>query len=101
MQSVSQWEVDGKRAGVNGQGKPSRPLRIELIEMRRQAHYWRSQHARAKERIAGWRAQWKAARGELADALHPSSSLFARLSWLAVVHCVEFSQNPVDLRQIL
>ena len=32
--------------------------------------------------------------------LLPSSSLFERLSRLAVVHCLDYSQNPVDLRQI-
>ena len=35
----------------------------------------------------------------MAASLDPSSSLFERLSWLKVVHCVDSSQIPVDLRQ--
>ena len=69
MQLAPQSEGAGKRAGVNGQGKPGGALSIEVIDLRRDAHYWRSQHARAKERIAAWRAKWKTARQELADAL--------------------------------
>ena len=57
MQLAPQSEGAGKRAGVNGQGKPGGALSIEVIDLRRDAHYWRSQHARAKERIAAWRAR--------------------------------------------
>ena len=56
------------RAPVEGGSEASRFERI-WCTWKWQAQYWRSQHGRAKERIAAWQAKWKATKQELADAL--------------------------------
>ena len=44
------------------------PVSTELVETKRQWHYWRSMHARAKERIAQWQSRHGATERELAQA---------------------------------
>ena len=68
MQSAAQWEVVRSGPGTEGGRERGQPLAAELVEWKRQAHYWRSQHRRAKERIAGWQAKWQAEKRELAAA---------------------------------
>ena len=68
MQSAAHWEVVRSGAGSEGGRERGQPLAAELVEWKRQAHYWRSQHRRAKERIAGWQAKWQAVKQELAEA---------------------------------
>ena len=52
-------------------GRGSEGSRFEriFVHWKWQANYWRSQHVRAKERIAASQAKWKATQQELADAL--------------------------------
>ena len=69
MQSAAQRDATRNGAGGSGQGERSQPFRADLVHWKWQANYWRSQHARAKERIAAWQAKWKATQQELADAL--------------------------------
>ena len=69
MQSAAQRDATRNGAGGSGQGERSQPFRADLVHWKWQANYWRSQHARAKERIAEWQAKWKATQQELADAL--------------------------------
>ena len=69
MQSAAQRDATRSGAGGSGQGERSQPFRADLVHWKWQAQYWRSQHARAKERIAEWQAKWKATKQELADAL--------------------------------
>jgi transposase len=44
-----------------------RLLRLQLIELRHQAHYWRAQHARALERLAEAAAEIQRLRAEIRD----------------------------------
>ena len=60
MQSAAPWEVVRSGAGTEGRTERGQPLAAELVEWKRQANYWRSQHRRAEERIAEWQAKWKA-----------------------------------------
>ena len=69
MQSAAQRDATRSGAGGSGQGERSQRFRADLVHWKWQANYWRSQHARAKERIAEWQAKWKATQQELADAL--------------------------------
>ena len=69
MQSAAQREATGSGAGASEQKERGRRFRADLVDLKRQAHYWRSQHARAKERSAAWQAKWKATQQELAAAL--------------------------------
>ena len=69
MQSATQRDAPRSGAAASGQGQRSQPFRADLVDLKWRANYWRSQHARAKERIAAWQAKWKAARQELAEAL--------------------------------
>ena len=41
---------------------------VVLVEFKQQAHYWRSMHARAKERVAKWQSRWRQVRRELPAA---------------------------------
>ena len=68
MQSAAPRDATRSGVGGNGQGERSQPFRADLVHWKCQANYWRSQHARAKERIAAWQAQCKAAKQELAEA---------------------------------
>ena len=69
MQSAAQRDATGKGTGGSGRGERSQSFGADLVHWKCQANYWRSQHARAKERIAGWQAKWKATKQELAEAL--------------------------------
>ena len=53
-----------------------------LVEAKRAAHYWRSQHARAKERGAQWQAQWREAERKLAAAQQRIEQLAGRVTEL-------------------
>ena len=75
MQSAAQRDATRSGVGGNGQGERSQPFRADLVHWKWQAKYWRSQHARAKERIAAWQAQWKATKQELAHALQKVQGL--------------------------
>ena len=75
MQSAAQRDGSRSGAGASGQGERSQPFRADLVHWKCQAHYWRSQHARAKERIATLQAQWKATKQELAEALQKMQGL--------------------------
>ena len=69
MQSAAQRDAARSGAGASGQRKRIQPFRADLVHWKWQAKYWRSQHARAKERIAALQAKWKATKQELAEAL--------------------------------
>ena len=68
MQSAAQREVTGSGAGASGQGEPGQPFAAQVVDLKWRANYWRSQHARAKERIAAAQAQGKRTQQELAEA---------------------------------
>ena len=69
MQSAAQREATRSGAGASGERERGQRFAADLVDLKWRAHYWRSQHARAKERIAEWQAKWKATKQELADAL--------------------------------
>ena len=54
------WRPPGAARGPSGQGAGNEPYPVELVHWKCRANYWRSMHARAKERIARWEAKWKA-----------------------------------------
>ena len=58
------------------------PVCPDLVEARRQWHYWRSMHARAKERIAQWQSRHAARQRELAQAQLRIEQLQARVQEL-------------------
>ena len=69
MQSAAQRAAPRSGAGASGQRERGQRFAADLVDLKWRAHYWRSQHARAKERIAEWQAKWKTTKQELADAL--------------------------------
>ena len=91
MQSAAQRDATRNGAGGSGQGERSQPFRADLVHWKWQANYWRSQHARAKERIAEWQAKWKATQQELADALQKLRGLRQQVQ--------ELQQENEGLRQ--
>ena len=91
MQSAAQRDATRNGAGGSGQGERSQRFRADLVHWKWQANYWRSQHARAKERIAEWQAKWKATQQELADALQKLRGLRQQVQ--------ELQQENEGLRQ--
>ena len=53
-----------------------------LAEARRQWHYWRSQHARAKQRGEQWRERWQATEQQLQAAQQTIAQLQAQIAEL-------------------
>ena len=59
-----------------------RPLSWQMVEAKRQWHYWRSQHKRAKERIEQWKLRCGEADRKLADAQQRIAQLQERIEAL-------------------
>ena len=53
---------------VQCQLERERPLSWQMVEAKRQWHYWQSQHKRAKERIEQWKMRCGEAQQKLAAA---------------------------------
>ena len=82
MQSAAQRKAPRSGAGASGPRVGGQPFRADLVDLKWRANYWRSQHARAKERIAEWQAKWKSTKQELADALQQVRELLEQVQAL-------------------
>lgn len=82
MQSAAQRDALRNGAGGSGPRERGQPFRADLVDLKWRANYWRSQHARAKVRIAEWQAKWKSAKQELADALQQVRRLLEQVQAL-------------------
>lgn len=78
-------------AGMPVQLERERPLSWQMVEAKRQWHYWQSQHKRAKQRIEQWQLRCGAAEQKLADAQQRSEQLQARVQ--------ELEQENAGLKQ--
>ncbi len=67
MQLAAQGETARSGSSANGVGAAGGPERQPRFELRRAANYWRSQHARAKERIEKLKAESKAHKAALRE----------------------------------
>ncbi len=84
MEQAAQPEAPGvaeRGAVLSGDWRRERvPARWgALVEAKQAAHYWRSQHARAQERVAKRQAQCREAERKLADAQERSGQLERRV----------------------
>ena len=70
MQSAARRDAPLSGVTASGQRQRCQPFRADLVDVKWQANYWRTEHARAKERIATRKAKWRATKQELADALY-------------------------------
>ena len=100
MQSAAQRDAARSGAGGSGQGERSQPFRADLVHWKWQAKYWRSQHARAKERIAALQAKWKATKQELAEALQKIRGLRQQVGGVGVLNCTLFRHWGTDSSHI-
>ena len=82
---AGQQELPGEAVGGRG------ALAGLLVEAKRQWHYWRSQHARAKQRGEQWRARWRAAQQQLQAAQQTIAQLQAQVT--------ELEQQQASLQQ--
>ena len=64
------------------QQEPERALWLEPVEAKRQWHYWRSMHQRAKERLERWKLRCGEAEQKLADAQQRIEQLHERIQEL-------------------
>ena len=64
------------------QGERERSLSVQMVEAKRQWHYWQSQHKRAKQRIEQWQLRCGEAEQKLADAQQRNAQLQARVQEL-------------------
>ena len=76
---------------VQFQLERERPLSWQLVEAKRQWHYWQSQHKRAKERIEQWKLRCGEAEQKLADGQQRIEQLQARIQ--------ELEQENAGLKQ--
>lgn len=86
-QFAGNWERDRVPASM-----------VALVEAKQAARYWRSQHARAKQRIAHWQAECKLRDRALQQAQSESGQLRERVAELERDNAALQAQNQALLR---
>ncbi len=75
-------QLEAQQAWRPVQQEPERALWLEPVEAKRQWHYWRSMHQRAKERLERWKLRCGEAEQKLAEAQQRSEQLHERIQEL-------------------
>ena len=82
MEAGRQLTAQPAGVPVQCQVERERPLSGQLVEAKRQWHYWQSQHRRAKQRGEQWKVRYGEAQRKLADAQHRIEQLRERVQEL-------------------
>ena len=91
MEAERQLQAQPAGMPVQCQLERERRLSWQLVEAKRQWHYWRSMHQRAKERIKQWQLRCGEAQQKLAEAQQRSEQLHERIQ--------ELEQETAGLKQ--
>ena len=98
MEAERQRQAQPAWMPVQCQLERERRLSLELVEAKRQWHYWRSMHQRAKGRIEQWQLRYGEAQQKLAEAQQRSAQQQARIQELEQEHA-GLKQRNQDLLQ--